>query len=97
MSNIAAAGIPSEEDAYIMGAAGGGTVEGERKAFEAWVRGHNWALDAEWDGKGYRAVDEVDGSRLSHAGVRARMMWAAWRDRAALARNTDRAAEEMRK
>lgn len=75
---------PSEEAAAEMGANGGHVVEAERLAFEAWVRGHNWSLCATWSGNGYLGEREQGGAVCPHA-MRTRMMWAAWRDRAALA------------
>ena len=75
---------PSEEAAAEMGANGGHVVEAERLAFEAWMRGHNWSLCATWSGNGYLGKREQGGAVCPHA-MRTRMMWAAWRDRAALA------------
>lgn len=77
---------PSIEAAYKMGAGGGPTVEAERRAFEAWMRGHCWALCATWDGEQYRSDSEQGGNVCRHA-MQTRMMWAAWRDRAALETN----------
>lgn len=76
---------PAEDEAYDMGATGGPAHEGERLAFEAWMAGHCWALCARWDGKQYRGDDEASGDVNPHA-MRTRQLWAAWRDRAALAR-----------
>jgi hypothetical protein len=76
---------PHVDDAYYMGATGGEATEGERLAFESWMRGHCWALCARWDGKQYRSDDEASGDVNPHA-MRTRQLWAAWRDRAALAR-----------
>ena len=78
-------GAPSEDAAHAMGAAGGPPHEGERLAFEAWMRGHCWALCATWRGTQYTADDEVGGYVNPYA-MRTRQLWAAWRDRAALAR-----------
>lgn len=77
---------PSIEDAYAMGAKGGPAVEAERLAFEAWMRGHCWAICATWDGKGYRSDSEHAGWPDPQA-MRVRELWAAWRDRAALTQN----------
>lgn len=74
---------PSIEAAYEMGAKGGPVVEAERLAFEAWMRGHCWALCATWDGTSYRSDSEQGGNVCPHA-MRTRQLWAAWRDRAAL-------------
>lgn len=79
---------PSTEAAHAMGANGGESVEAERAAFEAWMRGHCWALCATWNGREYRSDVEQGGNVCPHA-MRTRQMWAAWRDRAALA-NTGR-------
>ena len=81
-------GVPSLEAAYEMGAKGGPVVEGERLAFEEWMRGHCWALCATWNGTGYVAEDESGGSFSANA-MRTRMLWAAWRDRAALHRQME--------
>lgn len=78
-------GAPTVEDAYDMGAKGGPNHDGERLAFEAWMRGHCWALCATWRGTHYRADDEVNGN-VNLLAMRTRELWAAWRDRAALAR-----------
>ena len=78
-------GAPREEDAHAMGAAGGPNHEGERAAFEAWMRGHCWALCATWDGKQYRSDGEQSGWPDPQA-MMTRRLWAAWRDRAALTR-----------
>ena len=75
---------PDTEAAYAMGANGGPVVESERLAFEAWMRGHCWALGATWRGTQYRSDDEASGDINPHA-MRTRQLWAAWRDRAALA------------
>lgn len=75
---------PSEEAAAEMGANGGHVVEAERLAFEAWMRGHCWKLGAKWTGTEYRSDFEKGGMVDTHA-MRTRELWAAWRDRAALA------------
>lgn len=77
---------PSIEAARAMGEKGGSVVEDERIAFEAWMRGHNWRLDAKWNGITYRGDTET-GGRVCQDAIRTRQLWAAWRDRAALARN----------
>ena len=76
--------VPSEEAAAEMGANGGHVVEAERLAFEAWMRGHCWKLGAKWTGTEYRSAFEKGGMVDMHA-MRTRELWAAWRDRAALA------------
>lgn len=75
---------PSTEAAHAMGANGGQTVDAERLAFEAWMRGHCWALGATWTGTEYRSDGEQGGWPDPQA-MATRRLWAAWRDRAALA------------
>ena len=77
---------PSIEAAYAMGAKGGPVVEAERLAFEAWMRGHCWALRAEWNGSQYLGSSEQGGNFCPHA-MMTRKLLAAWRDRAALTPN----------
>lgn len=79
---------PSIEAAYKMGAIGGPVVEAERLAFEAWMRGHHWALCATWNGSAYLSDSEHDGWSDPQA-VRTRQLWGAWRDRAALTPNVE--------
>lgn len=74
---------PTESAAKAMGAFGGPVNEQERLAFEAWMRGHCWALCATWDGAQYKSDAEHVGNVDPHA-MRTRQLWAAWRDRAAL-------------
>lgn len=76
--------VPSIEAAYAIGAKGGSVVDAERLAFESWMAGHCWALCAAWDGSGYRCESEQAGHFSPAAGM-TRRLWAAWRDRAALA------------
>lgn len=73
----------TEEAAYEMGAAGAPPTESERLLFEAWMRGHCWALCATWDGKQYRS-DAEQGGDVDPRAMATRRIWAAWRDRAAL-------------
>ena len=80
----AQAGAPTIEAAHDMGAKGGPAVEAERLEFEAWMRGHCWALGADWTGTEYRCDSEQSGM-VSPAAMRTRQLWAVWRDRAALA------------
>lgn len=61
---------PLELAAHALGRDGGPTTAAERALFEAWMRGHCWQC-AEWNGKSY-------------ADTTTRVLWAAWRDRAAL-------------
>lgn len=76
---------PSIEAAHKMGEEGGPAVEEERLAFEAWMDGHCWALCAEWNGTAYVEMCEI-GDFISPNATHTRGLWAAWRDRAALAR-----------
>lgn len=80
--------VPALEDAHAMGANGGPTLEAERQCFEAWMRGHCWALGATWNGSGYISDREgaSGGSYVCPQAMQTRRLWAAWRDRAALAR-----------
>lgn len=77
-------GAPHVDDAYYMGATGGEATDGERLAFESWMRGHCWALCATWNGTAYRS-DAEQGGNIDPRAMRTRQLWAAWRDRAALA------------
>ena len=81
-------GAPTEDDAYLLGANGSPAHEGERLAFEAWMAGHCWALCATWTGSGYIGKGESvsEGRYVCRDAMATRRMWAAWRDRAALAR-----------
>jgi hypothetical protein len=88
LSRLQAAGgqgvAPTVEAAHAMGAKGGPVVEAERLAFEAWMKGHCWSLSATWDGKTYRGSAESTEYVCPRA-MNTRQLWAAWRDRAALA------------
>jgi hypothetical protein len=83
LKESAKATVPSVESAHAMGAKGAEPIEAERLLFEAWMRGHCWALSSHWDGKQYVSDDEVNGGFSAHA-MGTRRLWAAWRDRAAL-------------
>lgn len=74
----------TEQDAYDMGAKGAPATEAERLLFEAWMRGHCWGLGATWNGKEYRSDCEHPGY-VDPIAMGTRRLWAAWRDRAALA------------
>ncbi len=74
---------PTEQQAYDMGAKGAPATDAERLLFEAWMRGHCWALCATWDGKCYRSDSEQNGN-IDPRAMNTRQLWAAWRDRAAL-------------
>lgn len=62
---------PTIEAAREMGAKGGQVSDAERLAFEAWMVGHCWK-PGRWIAGAYNDMTT-------------RMLWAAWRDRAALA------------
>ena len=79
---------PTDEDrikaAFVMGQTGAPSSETERLAFESWMRGHSWLVEGVWDGTTY---DDRGPSRVSWVDVGAmqtRMLWAVWRDRAAM-------------
>ncbi len=70
-----------------MGEPGGPVVEGERIAFEAWMAGHNLMVVGTWDGAQYVGDREKRQSMyIDQEAMATRQLWAAWRDRAALAR-----------
>lgn len=77
---------PTPEAAEAMGRTGSPAIEAERIAFESWMRGHCWAVSAIWDGQSYVGSSEnaATGAICQYA-MRTRQLWAAWRDRAALA------------
>lgn len=74
----------TEQQAHDMGAKGAPATDAERLLFEAWMRGHCWALCATWDGECYRS-DAEQGGNIDPRAMNTRQLWAAWRDRAALA------------
>ncbi len=76
---------PTPEAAAAMGAQGGPPSEAERLAFEAWMRGHSWPVAGVWDGTTYTGRPDLEPLWLDTAAMQTRMLWAAWRDRAALA------------
>lgn len=75
----------TESDARRMGETGAPPTEEERKLFEAWMRGHNWKISGEWDGKQYRHASESEGD-VHPPTMNTRQLFAAWRDRGALAK-----------
>ena len=86
------------EQAHELGAKRGPVSEHERQLFEAWMRGHCWAIQGDWDGSTY--VHEAERTfRQVHLGaMNTRQLWAAWRDRAALtpvAPTTERISEPV--
>ena len=77
---------PTPEAAAAMGAQGGPPSEAERLAFEAWMRGHSWPVAGAWNGTTYIGSADLDPLCLvDTAAMQTRLLWAAWRDRAALA------------
>ena len=84
--------VPTTDAAYSIGATGGPYVEAERLAFEAWMKGHCWALNAEWTTRGYVNDSEIINKTVDQNATRTRQLWAAWRDRAALALPSDATA-----
>lgn len=77
-------GPVSVESAEKMGATGAEPTESERQLFEAWMKGHCWAVSGVFDGKTYVDSAETGGYINPHT-MHTRCLWAAWRDRAALA------------
>ena len=73
----------TEQQAHDIGAKGAEPTEAERMLFEAWMRGHCWALSATWT-DGHYSSDAEQGSNFDPHAMRTRGLWAAWRDRAAL-------------
>lgn len=74
------------EQAQDMGTKGGPASEQERLLFEAWMKGHCWAVSGNWDGKTYVHESERNLRQVHPGAMTTRMLWAAWRDRAALER-----------
>ena len=75
----------SADTAFAIGLTGGPPSEVERLAFEAWMRGHSWLVSGKWNGTTYVDPQERHNS-IDLLAMQTRMLWAAWRDRAALAR-----------
>lgn len=82
----------SVEQAHEMGAKGGPADEHERLLFEAWMAGHCWAIQGDWDGTTYVHESEHNLRQVHLGAMNTRMLWAAWRDRAAL--ENDRVPDE---
>lgn len=83
---------PTEQQAHDMGAKGAPATDEERALFEAWMRGHCWALSAAWTGSQYLSPLE-HGGFIDPQAMSTRRLWAAWRDRAALANAPTPAAQ----
>lgn len=86
---------PCIEAARQMGAHGGPVVEAERLGFEAWMLDRGWPIRATWVNGGYRGSTEQAG-RICPFAMRTRQLWAAWRDRAALAQQENAASVKPR-
>lgn len=71
-------------EALRLGREGAPPTEAERLLFEEWMRGHCWALCATWNGTQYVHEAEAGGDLYPPA-MNTRQLFAAWRDRAALA------------
>jgi len=82
-------------EARRLGEVGSPAIEQERALFEAWMAGHCWALSAHWNGHGYVSDLETTGD-LDPRAMGTRRLWAAWRDRAALAAWANGQAETLR-
>ena len=76
------------QQAHDMGAKGAMPTEEERLLFEAWMRGHCWAIVGKWDGKQY-VSDRETGAVVDWPTMHTRQLWAVWRDRAALTHQPD--------
>ena len=59
------------------------------------MRGHCWKIGGEWDGKTYVDRKELNGWPEPHA-MFTRQLWAAWRDRAALAKYDAQPVQQAR-
>lgn len=76
---------PTIQQAHDMGAKGASPTEAERLLFEAWMAGHCWKVSGDWSGATYVHKSEKGTGNLHGPTVFTRGLWAAWRDRAALA------------
>lgn len=80
-------------EAHRLGATGAEPTEEERLLFEQWMRGHCWALCATWNGKQY-VSDAEQGGCVDPRAMNTRQLFAAWRDRAALAAYASQQADQ---
>lgn len=71
-------------EALRLGKEGAPPTEAERLLFEEWMRGHCWKVCGTWNGRQYVHESESRGDVYPPA-VNTRQLFAAWRDRAALA------------
>lgn len=71
------------DKAREIGRTGARPTEEERLLFEAWMKGHCWQVCGTWNGTTYVDDDETT-SYIDPQASLTRMLWAAWRDRAAL-------------
>lgn len=76
------------QQAYDMGAKGGEPTLEEKVLFEAWMQGHCWLVEGDWDGETYVHKSEKTGY-LHPGAMLSRQLWAAWRDRAALSKQKE--------
>ena len=85
--------------ADIIGKNGAEPTESDRITFEAWMRGHCWAVEGEWTGKTYKHAREESGDYVHAGAMNTRRLFAAWRDRRALdeaiAARTDHAEDKL--
>lgn len=78
--------VITEEQAHAMGAKGAPPTEAERLLFEAWMHGHCWAYPDTWNGVTYMDTAPWVAAKMPDPyAMQTRKLWAAWRDRAALA------------
>ena len=80
-------------EALRLGQEGAPATEEERLLFEAWMRGHCWALCATWNGTQY-VSDAEQGGNVDPRAMNTRQIFAAWRDRGALAAHDAEQAQE---
>ena len=76
---------PTVEDAHILGTIGAAPSETERLLFESWMRGHCWQINGIWNGFEYDDSPAFKTAKvLDPQAMQTRMLFAAWRDSAAL-------------
>lgn len=85
---------PDVDSAHDLGAKGARPTESERLLFEAWMRGHCWAIVGTWNGREYDDRPEHREAKvLDPLAMQNRQLFAAWRDSAALRFCPDRQNE----